>query len=176
MEKQWLLKSGWVICHCGKGLTLSPSHRRLFFVLKILLSCMISYLFHMYGWWVGGCPLCCTRRWWVTKGLKWWWGRVGSRETNTLQTVVQISYSSGQMLRSVVIHQVDWPRFQCLHKSADGQFQIGQKKKTGSMAERQTHSSLTATAGQVHSTALSSTGHWECRVSNSLSVKSVWES
>lgn len=130
----------------------------------------------MYGWWVGGCPLCCARRWWATKGLKWWWGRVGSRAKNTLQTVVQISYSSGQMLCSVVIHQVDWPRFQCLHKSADGQFQIGQKKKTGSIAGRQTHSSLAATAEQVHSTPLSSTGHWEYRMWNSLSALNLYGS
>lgn len=39
-----LLKSGWVICHCGKGLTLSPS-QRLFFFSTILLSCIISCYF-----------------------------------------------------------------------------------------------------------------------------------
>lgn len=125
----------------------------------------------MVGEWVDVFCVVPDDGWSRAKGLKWWWGRGGSRETNTLQTVVQITYSSGQMLHSLVIHRVDWPRFQCLHKSVDGQFQIGQKKKTGSgsMARRQTHCSLAATAGQVHS-ALPSTGQWEYHVSNSGSV------
>lgn len=56
MEKQWLLKSGWVICHCGKGLTLSPSHRRLFFVFcfedftKLHDFLLVSHVWLVSGW------------------------------------------------------------------------------------------------------------------------------
>lgn len=173
-----LLKSGWVIRHCGKGLTLSPS-QRLFFPYNFT-KLHDFLLFRMYGWRASGCP-CVVQGddgWARAKGLKWWGGRVGGRETSTLQTVVQISYSSGQMLRPLVIHQVDWPRFQCLHKSVDGQFQIGQKKKTGGCQYGWEADTLLlrATAEQVSSTAVSSTRQWRYRVPNSPSMLNLYGS
>lgn len=144
----------------------------------ILLSCITScYFTCIVGEWVD--VLCVAQgddRWPRAKGLKWWWGRVGGRETSTLQPVVQISYSSGQMLRSLVIHQVDWPRFQCLHKSVDGQFQMGRKRKQAvvSMAGRLTHFSFAAAVEQVNSSAVPSTGQY-C-VSNSPSMLNLYGS
>lgn len=92
MEKQWLplLKSG---CHLSLlqrfDIVYFSKTFFFFFFFKILLSDMISYSFTgMVGEWVDvlwvvqgddGAPR--------AKGLKWWWGRVGSRETNTLQAV-----------------------------------------------------------------------------------------
>lgn len=49
---------------------------------------------------------------------------------------------------------------------------LGRKRKQAvvSMAGRERHFSLAAAAEQVHSTAVSSTGQWECCVSNSPSM------
>lgn len=50
------------------------------------------------------------------------------------------------------------------------------KQAVVSMSGRQTLFSLAATAEQVHSTAVSSTGQWEYRVSNSLSLLNLYGS
>lgn len=55
---------------------------------------------------------------------------------------------------------------------------LGRKRKQAvvSMSGRQTLFSLAATAEQVHSTAVSSTGQWEYRVSNSQSMLNLYGS
>lgn len=50
------------------------------------------------------------------------------------------------------------------------------KQAVVSMSGRQTLFSLAATAEQVHSTAVSSTGQWEYHVSNSLSLLNLYGS
>lgn len=136
----------------------------------------------MYGWWVGGWMSSVLCKEMISDpGPRGWNGGEAEWEAER-QILCRQLYRSltalGRCYALLSYMRLIDPDFSVYTRALMVSSKLGRKRKQAvvSMSGRQTLFSLAATAEQVHSTAVSSTGQWEYRVSNSRSMLNLYGS